>query len=599
MTTYGQLQSQAMSALPSSSNGVFSPADLLGQLNLSAREGIKQKAELDKIRKQEKLDSLQIRNNLSNDEIRALMKQKQWKKTSKRAADVLSAPANFRHLSAQAEIVEMERIFMISKDFIDTPSKKRQEEEKTFDESLASRLRIAKDLLSFELDLSGCNLSGLPLLVSDNFAKVRVLDLGKNRLSAFPATLVGGTIVFDMLEELNLAGNLITAVPPTISRLTRLRVLRLDENQLTSLPVELALLSQLEFLDISGNALTDLPKWIGHMQGLRYLDASKCPIAALPAEIGHCRELEWLDLSGCKIVKVPKELSACSQLKHVRLGGNPIPKLPSTIGLLPKLEELSLANCKLNDLPLTLGQCTSLGTEGFILDISGNPFAPAELVDAATTNKMNNKDLMALLAKRMVGQKLKLPQVTLPKLSTLNRPQETKPSAIVDKFTIQEKMLCLGDWAAALIEAYIHPALSSFSQQVRQIITDGPESESLEFLEEVATVILKQLKLVFKRSEDFLPKQDRRFQLDITKSALEQFQSIIVEELTLLEVSLRQVKDVIRECAARERAEDVVRVVSLVHYLRDLTLILIPDDIINPASASPTLTHQGSSSTNS
>jgi hypothetical protein len=118
------------------------------------------------------------------------------------------------------------------------------------------------------------------------------------------------------------------------------------------------------------------------------------------------------------------------------------------------------------------------------------------------------------------------------------------------------------------------------------VIVEGSEEEALEFLEEVATIILKQLKLVFKRSEDFLPRQDRRFHLDTTKSPLEQFQSIVIEELTLIEISLRQVKDAIRESAARERAEDIVRVVSLVHYLRDLVLILIPDEMLNPAAAS-------------
>lgn len=130
--------------------------------------------------------------------------------------------------------------------------------------------------------------------------------------------------------------------------------------------------------------------------------------------------------------------------------------------------------------------------------------------------------------------------------------------------------------------------MSAFSQQTRQIIEKGTEAEALEFLEEVATVILRQLKLVFKRSEDFLPKQERRFQLDTKKPMLDQFSTIIVDELTIIEVSLRQTKDAIRESAVRERAEDIVRVVSLVHYLRDLMLILVPDDIINPVATAPT-----------
>lgn len=55
---------------------------------------------------------------------------------------------------------------------------------------------------------------------------------------------------------------------------------------------------------------------------------------------------------------------------------------------------------------------------------------------------------------------------------------------------------------------------------------------------------------------------------------LEQIQAIFLEELAVIESSVRQVRDIIRDKAMTERAEDVVAVVSTVHFLRDIMYIV-------------------------
>jgi hypothetical protein len=159
----------------------FTPELFLEELASATRDGIGQKTEIDKIRKQEKMDSLMVNNNMSNDELRK--KGKSWRKSlrssnkSKIGGGInLTSPTNFRHLSQQAELVEMERIFLISKDFIESPSKKRLDEEKLFGPQLRQRIQQAKDLLSYELDLSSCQLQGIPTVLVDNFCKVRFVD---------------------------------------------------------------------------------------------------------------------------------------------------------------------------------------------------------------------------------------------------------------------------------------------------------------------------------------------------------------------------------------------------------------------------------------
>jgi len=69
-------------------------------------------------------------------------------------------------------------------------------------------------------------------------------------------------------------------------------------------------------------------------------------------------------------------------------------------------------------------------------------------------------------------------------------------------------------------------------------------------------------------------KLDRNFKLDTTKPMLEQIQAVLMEELTTFDISVRQVRDIIRDKAMTERIEDVVAVVSVVHFLRDLMYIV-------------------------
>ena len=72
-------------------------------------------------------------------------------------------------------------------------------------------------------------------------------------LSEFPAIL--GQL--PQLEQLDLSGNRLTALPDDIGNLSRLTRLMLDDNQLAALPESLGRLTSLRWLALDGNALTD------------------------------------------------------------------------------------------------------------------------------------------------------------------------------------------------------------------------------------------------------------------------------------------------------------------------------------------------------
>ena len=123
-----------------------------------------------------------------------------------------------------------------------------------------------------------------------------------------------------LLEDLNLAGNLLVTLPPQIGaplspgskarwhevtppggsaytrapvagNLRRLRSLGLRSNRLTCLPAEVGDLSELEALYLTDNALRQLPRSVGRLRRLRKLQAASNRLEALPDELALLPEL--------------------------------------------------------------------------------------------------------------------------------------------------------------------------------------------------------------------------------------------------------------------------------------------------------------------
>jgi len=77
------------------------------------------------------------------------------------------------------------------------------------------------------------------------------LNLAHSGQTEFPAQLVQSAASEDPVTVVNLEGNAITVIPPTVASLRAcLRVLNLKTNQLRELPPEIGALVNLEELDV-------------------------------------------------------------------------------------------------------------------------------------------------------------------------------------------------------------------------------------------------------------------------------------------------------------------------------------------------------------
>ncbi|KAF5837141.1 hypothetical protein DUNSADRAFT_4761 [Dunaliella salina] len=94
-------------------------------------------------------------------------------------------------------------------------------------------------------------------------------------LDSFPSALFEKG---SKVKELILSKNRIPAVPPEVSQLCSLRILKLDCNAITHIPPEIGMLSELQLLDLSSNNLAALPLELGTLYMLKYLNLLDNPL---------------------------------------------------------------------------------------------------------------------------------------------------------------------------------------------------------------------------------------------------------------------------------------------------------------------------------
>jgi Leucine-rich repeat (LRR) protein len=185
------------------------------------------------------------------------------------------------------------------------------------------------------------------------------LDLTDCRLPFLPPD------VFDIgsdLEELCLAGNMITELPRGIGKLTGLKRLQLAGNFLRSIPPEIGELSSLEGLWLGGNMIEgELPTEIGNLTNLKQLSVSGNCIETLPSSMGSLISLVELEVAGNDLSSIPHEIYKLKNLKKLCLNGNRITHLPeSGVEGLESLEELFLMGNILDSLPPGIGRLKNL-----------------------------------------------------------------------------------------------------------------------------------------------------------------------------------------------------------------------------------------------
>lgn len=149
------------------------------------------------------------------------------------------------------------------------------------------------------------------------------------------------------IRVLDLGGNQLTVLPPSISQLTSLQKLRLSINNMSDAGMpweELASLQSLAVLALDSNKLTLLPPCLSQLTRLQKLTAEHNQIAQLPAAVGALTSLRALTLRGNRLTALPPALAECVALEEVDASSNPLQALPTELGRLTNLKVLLLDN---------------------------------------------------------------------------------------------------------------------------------------------------------------------------------------------------------------------------------------------------------------
>lgn len=184
----------------------------------------------------------------------------------------------------------------------------------------------------------------------DTFTKYNILEdlnLGMNNISAIPFEF--GKIL--SLKHVWLDDNELEQFPSSLCSLKYLKTLHLSNNMIQTLPRSISCLLNLELLALDNNELNDFPTGVLEMKELTTLNLRQNKIDELPDNISQLLNLKVLSVSSNKLIILPDCLSAMESLTHVYLNANKINSLPNDLLYLPKLEMLNLANNDIDSLP--------------------------------------------------------------------------------------------------------------------------------------------------------------------------------------------------------------------------------------------------------
>uniref|UniRef100_G3NLY2 PPM-type phosphatase domain-containing protein n=1 Tax=Gasterosteus aculeatus aculeatus TaxID=481459 RepID=G3NLY2_GASAC len=174
-----------------------------------------------------------------------------------------------------------------------------------------------------------CESSGLEVLdINHNYVTelpscIQYLNVSANKLESLPAASLSEDS-FSSLEELFATNNrLADKCVPLLTGHSHLRVLHLAYNQLQTFTAsKLARLEQLEELDLSGNRLRAVPTTILSCQRLHTLSAHSNCINAFP-EVLQLPEIKFVDLSCNELTEVTLPETLPQKLQELDLKGNP------------------------------------------------------------------------------------------------------------------------------------------------------------------------------------------------------------------------------------------------------------------------------------
>jgi Leucine-rich repeat (LRR) protein len=192
-------------------------------------------------------------------------------------------------------------------------------------------------------------------------SKLRCLRIYGKKISELP----GGIGECRSLEELELQCPRLKTLPPSFSKLGKMRAFKFFHCNLTSIPDYICGWSEFKELSISmDNTLqgpyidfTEIPKNIGNLKKLKRLTLENTGVRKIPASLCDC-PLEQLTLTG-GFKTIPETFGKLSELKELKLYAFNLRKLPESFGNLSSLEIFEIHG-KCIEVPESFGNLSTL-----------------------------------------------------------------------------------------------------------------------------------------------------------------------------------------------------------------------------------------------
>ncbi|XP_073777896.1 PH domain leucine-rich repeat-containing protein phosphatase 1 isoform X1 [Danio rerio] len=181
--------------------------------------------------------------------------------------------------------------------------------------------RVERPLVEV-LDLQHNQLEELPCNLFLKTDSLRCLNVSANKLESLPASSLSEESS-SILQELYLTNNLLTdKCVPQLTGHTHLRILHMAYNQLQTFPAsKMAKLEELEELDLSGNRLKAVPTTILNCRRMHTLVAHSNCIEVFP-EVLQLMEMKCVDLSCNELSDITLPETLPPKLQELDLTGN-------------------------------------------------------------------------------------------------------------------------------------------------------------------------------------------------------------------------------------------------------------------------------------
>lgn len=196
------------------------------------------------------------------------------------------------------------------------------------------------------LDLSHRGLTAIPPSI-EKLSFIWALEVGNNPLVDLPSTLEK----IPLLAALSLDSTSIAVLPSVVTNCVNLQWLYLRASGIRDLPREITRLSVLHTLDFSEDSLLTVPSVVFSLASLKSLNLSQNQLTQLPASLGNLTVLEGLHLDNNQLDSLPQEIGSLRHLKFMYAYSNNLTVLPDSISRCDSLRYLHLWNNRLTSLP--------------------------------------------------------------------------------------------------------------------------------------------------------------------------------------------------------------------------------------------------------